>query len=88
MFEKNPLTLVLIVVIIIMAFMLYCSTNPAYFKNLSNKGKSRFEDATPMPTSMAQPPVVLETKEPALNMDIDPTLAKRKTEGAYQDILM
>ena len=27
MFEKNPLTLALIVVIIILAFMLYCSTN-------------------------------------------------------------
>lgn len=50
--EKNPLTLALIVVIIIIAITLVCGVNTEAFKNLYNKGKSKFEGAAPVTNSI------------------------------------
>ena len=52
MFEKNPMTLVLIVVIIIMAFILYCGNNPDKLKNPFKTNKSGFEGSV----SASSPP--------------------------------
>lgn len=84
MFEKNPLTLALIVVIIVLAFMLYCGSdsNLLLSKFKVNK-KEKFEEkqASDKNTNQA------DSSAP-INMDLNPEFKTKQGDDKYQNILM
>ncbi len=84
MFEKNPLTLALIVVIIVLAFMLYCGSdsNLLLSKFKVNK-KEKFEEkqASDKTTDQAD-------NSAPINMDLNPEFKTKQGDDKYQNILM